>query len=75
MQTSHYTIKIYASLLLSILLLTLVGYYIQSIATYAQDDLSMYYYNNAYTPVIFENLFNTIKGNVLNFTSHLNTRW
>ena len=26
------------------------------------------YYNNTYTPVIFENLFNTIKGNVLNFT-------
>jgi hypothetical protein len=68
MQTSYYTIKIYALLLLSILLLTLVGYYIQSIAAYAQDDLSMYYYNNTYTPVIFENLFNTIKGNVLNFT-------
>jgi hypothetical protein len=68
MQTSYYTIKIYALLLLSILLLTLVGYYIQSIAAYAKDDLSMYYYNNTYTPVIFENLFNTIKGNVLNFT-------
>ena len=68
MQTSYYTIKIYALLLLSILLLTLAGYYIQSIAAYAQDDLSMYYYNNTYTPVIFENLFNTIKGNVLNFT-------
>jgi hypothetical protein len=68
MQTSYYTIKIYALLLLSILLLTLVGYHIQSIAAYAQDDLSMYYYNNTYTPVIFENLFNTIKGNVLNFT-------
>jgi hypothetical protein len=26
------------------------------------------YYNNIYTPIIFENLFNTIKGNVLNFT-------
>ncbi|MGC2682895.1 MAG: hypothetical protein WA323_13600, partial [Candidatus Nitrosopolaris sp.] len=64
MQTSYYTIKIYALLLLSILLLTLAGYYIQSIAAYAQDDLSMYYYNNTYTPVIFENLFNTIKGNV-----------
>jgi hypothetical protein len=61
MQTSYYTIKIYALLLLSILLLTLVGYHIQSIATYAQD-------GNRYTPVIFENLFNTIKGNVLNFT-------
>ena len=66
--TSYYTIKIYALLLLSILLLTLVGYYIQSIAAYAQDDLSMYNYNNTYTQVIFENLFNTIKGNVLNFT-------
>ena len=68
MQTSYYTIKIYALLLLSILLLTLVGYYIQSIAAYAQDDLSTYYYKNTYTPVIFENLFNTIKGNILNFS-------
>jgi hypothetical protein len=68
MQTSYHTIKIYTLLLLSILLLTLVGYYIQSIAAYAQDDLSMYNYNNTYTQVIFENLFNTIKGNVLNFT-------
>ena len=71
MQTSYYTIKIYALLLLSILLLTLVGYYIQSIAAYAQDDLSMYSNNNTYTPVIFENLFNTIKGNLLNFTRPL----
>ncbi|MGA9151000.1 MAG: hypothetical protein WBZ36_10500 [Candidatus Nitrosopolaris sp.] len=68
MQTSSYAIKIDALLLLSILLLTLVGYCIQSIAACAQDDFSMYYYNNTYTPVIFENLFNTIKGNVLNFT-------
>ena len=69
MQTSYYTIKIYALLLLSILLLALVGYHIQSIAAYAQDDLSMHYYNNIYTPVTFENFFNTIKGNVLNFTN------
>jgi hypothetical protein len=68
MQTSYYTIKIYTLLLPSILLLTLAGYYVQSIAAYAQDNLSMYYYKNTYTPVIFENLFNTIKGNVLNFT-------
>ena len=68
MQTSSYAIKIYALLLLSILLLTLVGYYVKSIAAYAQDDLSMYYWKNTYTPVIFENLFNAIKGNVLNFT-------
>ena len=68
MQTCYYTIKIYALLLLSILLLALVGYHIQSIAAYAQDNLSMHYYKNTYTPVIFENLFNTIKGNVLNFT-------
>jgi len=69
MKTSYYTIKIYALLLLSILLLALVGYHIQSIAAYAQDDLSMHYYNNIYTPVIFENFFNTVKGNVLNFTN------
>jgi hypothetical protein len=69
MKTSCYTIKIYALLLLSILLLALVGYHIQSIAAYAQDDLSMHYYNNIYTPVIFENFFNTVKGNVLNFTN------
>jgi len=68
MQTSSYAIKIYALLLLSILLLTLVGYYVKSIAAIAQDDLSMYYWKNTYTPVIFENLFNAIKGNVLNFT-------
>jgi hypothetical protein len=68
MQTSYYTIKIYALLLLSILLLTLVGYYIKSISAYAQDNPSTYYYKNTYTPVIFENLFNTIKGNLLNFT-------
>jgi hypothetical protein len=29
----------------------------------------MHYYNNIYTPVIFENFFNTVKGNVLNFTN------
>ena len=69
MQTSYYTIKINALLLLSILLLALVGYHIQSITAYAQDDLSMHYYNNIYTPVIFENFFNTVKGNVLNFTN------
>jgi hypothetical protein len=69
MQTSYYSIKIYALLLLPILALTFVGYHIQSIAAYAHDDLSMYYYNNKYTPVIFENLFNSIKGNVLNFTT------
>jgi len=68
MQTSSYAIKIDALLLLSILPLTLVGYYIHSIAAYAQDTFSMYCYKNTYTPVIFENLFNTIKGNVLNFT-------
>src|SRR5215831_4846960 len=68
MQTSSYAIKIETLLLLSILLLTLVGYYVKSIAAYAQDDLSMYYWKNTYTPVIFENLFNTIKGNVLSFT-------
>ena len=54
-------------LLLSILLLTLVGYYVKSIAAYAQNDLSTYYYKNTYTPVIFENLFNTIF-NFLDFT-------
>ena len=68
MQTSYYTIKIYALLLLSILLLTLVGYYDKSIAASAQDNLSTYYWKNTYTPVIFENLFNTIKGNILNFS-------
>jgi hypothetical protein len=68
MQTFYYTIKIYALLLLSILLLTLVGYYVKPIAVYAQDNLYTYYYKNTYTPVIFENLFNTIKGNLLNFT-------
>jgi PDZ domain len=40
MQTSYYTIKIYALLLLSVLLLTLVGYYIQSIAAFALTCLS-----------------------------------
>ena len=74
MQTSYYTIKIYGLLLLFILLLPLVSYYIQSTAAYAQDGLSMHYNNSMYTPVIFENLFNTIKGNILNFTNHLNTR-
>jgi len=69
MQTSYYTIKIYGLLILSILLLTLVGCYVKSIAVYAQDNLSTYYYKNTYTPVIFENFFNTIKGNVLNFTN------
>ena len=68
MQTSCYTIKIFGLLLLSILL-PLVGYYIHSITAYAQDDVSVYYNNSMYTPVIFENLFNTIKGNVLNFTN------
>ena len=68
MQTSSCAIKIETLLLLSILLLTLVGYYVKSIAAYAQDDLSTYYWKNTYTPVIFENLFNIIKGNVLNFT-------
>jgi hypothetical protein len=66
MQTSYYIIKICVLLLLSILL-PLVGYYIHSIAAYAQDAVSMYYNNRMYTPVSFENLFNTIKGNVLNF--------
>src|SRR5215813_11957814 len=68
MQTTSHAIKIDALLLLSILLLILVGYYVKSIAAYAQDELSTYYYKNTYTPAIFENLFNTIKGNVLNFT-------
>jgi hypothetical protein len=67
MQTSCYTTKIFGLLLLSILL-PVVGYYIHSIAAYAQDDVSMYYNNSMYTPVIFENLFNTFKGNILNFT-------
>ena len=69
MQTSSYAIKIETLLLLSILLLTLVGYYVKPMAAYAQDNLSTYYWKNTYTPVIFENLFNTIKGNVLSFTS------
>jgi hypothetical protein len=69
MQTSSHAIKIDSLLLLSILLLTLVGYYVKSIAAYAQDNLSMYYWKNTYTPVIFENLFNIIKGNLLSFTS------
>jgi len=71
MQTSSHAIKIDALLLLSILLLTLAGYYVKSISAYTQDDLSTYYYKNTYTPAIFENLFNTIKGNVLNFTRPL----
>src|SRR5215467_15569101 len=69
MQTSSCAIKIETLLLLSILLLTLVGYYVKPMAAYAQDNLSTYYWKNTYTPVIFENLFNTIKGNVLSFTS------
>ena len=68
MQTSSYAIKIGTLSLLSILLLTLVGYYDKSIAAYAQDNVSTYYWKNTYTPVIFENLFNTIKGNILNFS-------
>jgi hypothetical protein len=56
-------------LLLSIPLLILVSYYIQSIAAFGQQDISMYSNNNIYTPVIFENLLNTFKGNILNFTN------
>jgi hypothetical protein len=68
MQTPCDTIKRGGLLLLSISLLILVSYYIQPIAAFGQQDISMYSNNNIYTPVIFENLFNTIKGNVLNFT-------
>jgi len=67
MQTPCDIIKRGGLLLLSISLLILVSYYIQPIAAFRQQNISMYS-NNIYTPVIFENLFNTIKGNVLNFT-------
>jgi hypothetical protein len=68
MQTPCDTIKKGGLLLLSISLLILVSYYIQPIAAFGQQNISMYSNNNIYTPVIFENLFNTIKGNLLNFT-------
>jgi hypothetical protein len=68
MQTPCGTIKRGGLLLLSISLLILVSYYIQPIAAFGQQNISMYSNNNIYTPVIFENLFNTIKGNILNFT-------
>jgi hypothetical protein len=68
MQTPCDTIKRGGLLLLSISLLILVSYYIQPIAAFGQQNISMYSNNNVYTPVIFENLFNTIKGNILNFT-------
>jgi hypothetical protein len=68
MQTPCDTIKRGGLLLLSISLLILVSYYIQPIAAFGQQNISMYSNNNIYTPVIFENLFNTIKGNILNFT-------
>src|SRR5215467_14698127 len=71
MKTSYYSIKIFALLLLSILLLALVGYHIQSIAAYAQEDLSMHYYNNIYTPVIFENFTNPFEHTVVIDASHI----
>ena len=68
MQTPCDTIKRGCLLLLSTSLLILVSYYIQPIAAFGQQNISMYSNNNIYAPVIFENLFNTIKGNILNFT-------